>query len=92
MRLYSKPELLDGALPICDFGCGYLHWLVVTGPQAGEIWYDARDCYWGLEPVLIEGKRARFSTWFAAWLEHECDLAEGRPARWWTTRMLEKTR
>lgn len=34
---YSAPALLDGAMPVCDLGCGYLMWLVVTGSNAGHV-------------------------------------------------------
>ena len=41
---------LDGALPLCDEGCGLADWLVVTGPEAGNVWHDARCDAEGCRP------------------------------------------
>ncbi len=61
---------LDGAMPICHEGCGHMIWLVLTGAEAGRLWYDSRVSDAGLGPVLLaDGSRAAFSSWYGAWLE-----------------------
>jgi hypothetical protein len=60
---------LNGAIPICHVGCGYLFWLVLTGSQAGRMWHDGRAAALGLEPVLRgNGSAVTFATWYEEWL------------------------
>ena len=64
------PELVNGAVPICHAGCALRYWLVVTGPLAGDVWYDRRTEGGGLEPVrLAGGRRAGFLDWYGRWLD-----------------------
>jgi hypothetical protein len=46
---------VDGAIPIAHVGCGTRHWLVVSGPTAGQIWEDDRANYQGLYPLKNKG-------------------------------------
>ena len=64
-----SPTLVNGATPICHRGCALRDWLVVTGPLAGHVWYDRRTEWGGLEPVLINGRRASFLDWYRQWLD-----------------------
>ena len=38
---YQSTSMLEGTLPICEYGCGDFFRLVVTGEKAGEIWIDS---------------------------------------------------
>ncbi len=61
---------LNGAIPLCHEGCAYRDWLVVTGAEAGRIWYDARNDDAGLSPVMQGGrKRVTFYQWYRDWLD-----------------------
>lgn len=53
-----------GTLVICDEGCGYEHLLVVSGLEAGTMWFDARVSDRGLHPLGID-----FLEWYERWLD-----------------------
>jgi hypothetical protein len=75
---YWRAELMDGAIPISEVGCGIFEWLVVSGDERGNIWADSRSDYRGIFPVMINGERATFESWYMEWLD-EC--LEARPLR-----------
>lgn len=61
---------LDGAIPICHLGCALRHWLVITGPEAGNVWADDRADRGGLSPIInSERGRTTFFEWYRAWLD-----------------------
>jgi hypothetical protein len=61
---------LDGAIPICHLGCALRQWLVISGPEAGNVWGDDRADYGGLYPLSRQGaKRVSFFTWYRDWLD-----------------------
>jgi len=69
-KRYWSSSLMNGVLPICHRGCALRVWLVVTGSEAGHVWYDGRADYTGLSPLLTkDGVRASFSSWYLEWLE-----------------------
>jgi hypothetical protein len=37
-----RPAMTAGALRLSHEGCGYYTWLVVTGEERGNLWFDAR--------------------------------------------------
>lgn len=62
-------NVCHGAIPICHQGCGVRNLLIITGPEAGNIWSDFRMDYAGLEPVLTpDGKPMTFTQWYTSWL------------------------
>lgn len=62
---------LNGAIPICHLGCALRHWLVITGPEAGNVWMDGRAEYTGLHPLVSTGSdRVSFLLWYRDWLDH----------------------
>jgi hypothetical protein len=66
---YWTPDNVNGAIPICHEGCAYRDWLVVTGPEAGHMWHDARTDHKGLYPIAIgRKKRVTFLEWYVDWL------------------------
>ena len=66
---YSDPAMVTGAFPICNLGCGLRDWLMVTGPEAGHVWRDARAEVGGLIPYEREdGHRWTFMDWYLHWL------------------------
>ena len=73
---YWSAELMNGANPICHQGCALRIWLVVTGPQSGELWDDRRSEYEGIRPLrLADGSRATFGAWYSEWLEQSLAAA-----------------
>lgn len=69
-RYYSS-DLVDGAIPICHIGCALRIWLVLTGPEFGNLWFDKRADYEGLMPVTgrVAGlTRVKFLDWYEEWL------------------------
>jgi hypothetical protein len=68
---YCNPARMNGAFPICEIGCALRIWLVVTGRETGNVWYDYRADRRGLAPVLLpDGRRATFGAWYMEWLHH----------------------
>lgn len=77
-RRYWHSSAMNGAFPICHMGCALRIWLVVSGDEAGNVWYDRRaDCE-GIAPVLTHGgNHASFGGWYMQWLDevlHAADL------------------
>jgi len=56
--------LLAGTLALCDEGCGYIHFLVCTGPTRGDMWIDAAVSDGGFVPL-----RCGFMDWYERWLD-----------------------
>lgn len=64
------PRRTRGAVPICEEGCALREWLVVTGPERGNIWLDHRADGRGLTPAwLPHHRRVTFGEWYLHWLE-----------------------
>jgi hypothetical protein len=88
---YFDGALMNGAIPIAELGCGLQLWLVLTGPEAGNVWYDRRSEYGGIEPLSAPGsERVTFLQWYVSWLEKALEKLtdapeEPPPARkpWW---------
>ena len=67
---YYDSRQVDGAIPICHLGCALRHWLVISGPEAGNIWCDDRADYKGLHPLEAQGRvRTSFFEWYRDWLD-----------------------
>jgi hypothetical protein len=64
-----------GTLVLCHEGCGYLHFLVVTGPAGGQMWLDGRCSDQGFFPLGVG-----FFDWYERWLDST--LAGGNGV-WW---------
>jgi hypothetical protein len=66
---YWNEALVAGAIPICHHGCALRDWLVVTGPEAGQVWHDSRADGRGLRPCEgADGRRQTFMDWYLDWL------------------------
>lgn len=78
---YWNPANVNGAIPVCHEGCAYRDWLIVTGPEAGHMWHDARTDQAGLRPISIgKKKRITFLDWYVHWLnEALAKLPKPRP-------------
>lgn len=64
----TDDELFDdryicGSIVLSHQGCGYYDRLVITGPQAGQIWSDGRVSDQGIAPVNCD-----FYEWYDRWL------------------------
>ena len=67
---YWNRTLMNGAIPICHQGCGYLLWLVIHGQQRGFVWNDIREARLGIVPLLDKsGQSVTFSDWYMDWLD-----------------------
>ncbi len=67
---YWNPANVNGAIPICHLGCALRQWLVVTGPEAGNVWCDDRTDNGGLYPLTRgESRRISFIEWYCTWLD-----------------------
>jgi hypothetical protein len=70
VRQAAYAHVMDGAVPICERGCGLLQWLVVNGPQRGFIWDDNLADDAGIEPHFdSSGRPLTFADWYLAWLD-----------------------
>ena len=59
----------DGAFPIYHRGCALRDLLVVSGPEAGHVWYDRSAEFEGIEPIVAQdGSRVTFADWYMAWI------------------------
>jgi hypothetical protein len=52
-----------GSIALSHHGCGYFDRLVITGPQAGQVWIDSRVSDQGIEPTGRD-----FFEWYYGWL------------------------
>jgi hypothetical protein len=69
-KRYYDSRQVSGAIPICHLGCARRQWLVVTGPEAGNVWCDNRADYKGLYPLQADGhERVSFFQWYRRWLD-----------------------
>jgi hypothetical protein len=67
---YWSPSKMHGAFPICHMGCALRILPVLSGDEAGHVWYDGRADYTGLAPVLTHsGEHASFGAWYMQWLD-----------------------
>lgn len=64
-----RASVMNGAIPICQRGCGLRIWLVINGPQAGYVWGDDRAEFKGIYPIQDEnGTQLSFSDWYLSWV------------------------
>ncbi|WP_067388558.1 SMI1/KNR4 family protein [Streptomyces sp. F-3] len=67
-----NPDRTVGAVVICHRGCALREWLVLSGPERGRTWADARADEDGtdLVPRLdASGEPLTFARWYLDWLE-----------------------
>jgi hypothetical protein len=70
MNAYYSPALLNGCIPVNTEGCNLSGWLVVTGPERGNVWRDLRADYEGIAPAeSASAKRLTFREWYAGWID-----------------------
>ena len=79
-EVLEDPRSTTGAVGLCHEGCGYLYWLVVSGPHRGEIWFDGRAADDPVRPLRDEaGQPVGFAAWYLRWLvEAEATGGTGR--------------
>jgi len=66
---YWNAANVNGAIPLCHEGCALRDWLIVTGPEVGQMWHDARADQGGLFPISTgKKKRVTFLEWYVHWL------------------------
>lgn len=65
-----RPELVDGAFPICHQGCAIRNLLIVTGPERGNVWVDDRPNDGGIFPGRGNSTAGTpFFEWYSTWLD-----------------------
>lgn len=74
-------SLTRGWFPICHHGCALRTYLVVTGPERGNVWHDARPEQGPVTPHTRKGKRLSFSEWYELWLDTSLSELERAPPR-----------
>jgi hypothetical protein len=75
---YLDPKQSNGAIPISHHGCNIRYWLVVTGPERGNVWFDQRVDWGGLSPATVgDSQRVTFLNWYLDWLS-EAEIKQGR--------------
>ena len=77
------PQHVCGSLLIGEIGCSLWERIIITGPNAGEIWADLRADGNGLTPYQNEnGTRVTLLDWFLDWFEIDAwRYASPGPAR-----------
>lgn len=69
-NVYWNTDNVNGAIPICHQGCAIRNWLVISGPEAGNVWEDLRADEGGLQPTKLKRKkRLTFLEWYDNWLQ-----------------------
>ncbi|SDN75264.1 SMI1/KNR4 family protein [Actinacidiphila guanduensis] len=64
------PAMTAGAVRLSHAGCGYFTWLVVTGEERGNLWFDPRCSDGPLAPLgHVQRRRTRFAEWYLEWLD-----------------------
>lgn len=68
LRLAAAPrtdrgEVYSGVVGLGHVGCGYMTFLVLRGPDAGQVWLDARAAGEGVHPI-----HADFTSYLRAWI------------------------
>jgi hypothetical protein len=75
---YFDGAHMNGALPICNYGCNELLWLVVNGAEAGNLWWDHRTDRIGIYPFMSGTARVSFLRWYREWLDEELAKLDGQ--------------
>lgn len=58
-KVYFDNEQMNGAIAICNYGCGVFLNLIVNGQEYGYIWIDDRGCDNGIYPSSELGNKDR---------------------------------
>lgn len=69
-EIYWDEKWTEGGICLCHEGCALRDWLVVSGPRAGEIWWDGTADQCGLMPCKNPDESTMsFTDWYLAWLD-----------------------
>lgn len=76
-QFYFSPRQMNGAISICNFGCGISLNLIVNGEEYGNIWTDDRGNDGGIYPSIELGNpnRINFLEWYELWLNQSIKKA-----------------
>jgi hypothetical protein len=86
-----KRVTFDGAIEICEIGCGNGYYLIVSGPDAGVVWYSGdrarvpaqADGSWSDGAAMLaspRSARAEFIDWYVHWLDEALwEIARSTP-------------
>jgi hypothetical protein len=69
---FQSPYYSRGSLMICDYGCGLVFRLIVSGDARGQIWLDDRASDNGLYPIFDPhtAQHIDFPAWYDRWLDY----------------------
>ena len=73
------PEPLEGVLFLSEYGCGGFYLLVLTGEQAGTVWYLQEGEY--LYPCFEGTQQWGFLNWFEDWLDNSLEALKPESER-----------
>jgi hypothetical protein len=72
-EIYWDAKWTEGGICLCHEGCALRDWLVVSGPQAGQIWWDGSADRAGLMPCEnSDASSMNFTDWYLDWL-NKCE-------------------
>ena len=60
---FDDDQFICGSIVLSHQGCGYYDRLVITGPQAGQVWADGRVSDQGIVPLGCD-----FYSWYDGWI------------------------
>lgn len=83
IRKMDMPDPTTGLLCVCDYGCNCYYTLIVTGEQAGTMWFMEGDQNTITPLFHNDGIQKTFSDWYEAWLDGELDLATDESKQEW---------
>lgn len=68
-------DVINGTIRLCHIGCGNFYFLVVNGPEYGNIWIDDRASNGEIVPLEdgVSGGRVTFGSWYMSWLNAELE-------------------
>ena len=67
---YQNTSMIEGSLPICEYGCGDFFRLIVTGDKAGEVWVDSGV----INDTGFYSLNVDVLTFFENWLDRQIEI------------------
>ena len=77
LEKYQTTAMLDGTIPICDYGGGDIFRLVLTGKRPGDIWVDSGI----INDTGFYNLKVDILTFFEHWLDRKIAIKEGKSKR-----------
>jgi hypothetical protein len=66
-----RSDHVNGAFAICHHGCALRTYLVISGVERGNVWFDRRAENGGIQPHSDDaGRHMPFLRWYELWLDN----------------------